>query len=656
MARGGRRRIVAATALALTLLAVPVATSALGSSRLTHLSGTVTVLHADRFDGSAPRDRFKLETATGLVAVEPGEHADQLMPGSRVELSGHLLDSGALSLATAAPVQTLAAAAPAALIPSQRTVAVLIVTAEGAPVPSQPGDVEAAMFSATTSVDAFYREQSAGALGFTGYVFGPWTVPAIPAGTCPDDAWMALARSLAAQNKVNLSAYQHVIVDFPKSDGCHYEAAAYVGLSPSSTQGEVFVNGPFTTRIVAHEIGHNLGLWHAAALVCHDAAGVLVPTVEPIASGCIDPETSDDVQYGDPYDVMGGAPELRQMNAVHRRAIGILPADAINVIGQLGAYTLQAIEGSAGVRALEIPFGGGRSYSIELRRPFGFDAFAPTDPAVTGVLIHRDAWSGDDLHTLLVNASAATSGDWRDAPLRVGGTFTDAPHGIAVTLLSLSASGATVGVTVTGEHNPPAAPISLTAKLVGSSSVELAWPASLDDTGIESYRVQRDGADVATVSSFESYTDNPPPIGRVYGFEETGVPGGHTYRYRVIAVDPAGNVGTPSAVAVIRVPDRSAPRPPTRLLMRRLADGRVRLSWSGASDDVGIVRYRIRRGSRVIATTRDRTFTDRPVPLGRQSIYSIVAVDAAGNASAFSSMLRISSGTRSAVVRRSALH
>ena len=656
VARGGRKGVVAATALALVLLAVPVVTRAIGSPSLTHLSGTVAVLHADRFDGGVAGDRFRLETARGLVAVEPGGQADQLVPGTRVELTGHVLDSGALQLASSAPVQAVAAAAPTVITPTQRTVAVLIVTAAGVAAPATTDDVEAAMFSAPTSVDAFYREQSAGLLGFTGKAFGPWTVPSTPTGTCPDDTWMALARSLAAQNGVDLSTYQHVIVDFPKDDGCHYQAAAYVGLAPVSKQGEVFVNGPFTTRVVAHEIGHNLGLWHAGALVCHGAGGALVATAEPLASSCVDPETNDDAQYGDPYDVMGGAPELRQLNAVHRRAIGILPADATVVVGHPGTYTLVPIEGAAGVRALEVPFGGGRSYSIELRAPSGFDAFAPTDPAVNGVLIHRDAWSGDNLHTLLVNTNVATSGDWRDAPLQVGGTFTDLAHGIAVTLISLTAQGATVGVTVPGEHNAPAAPASLSATLVGASGVLLSWPASLDDTGIELYRVQRDGQDVDTVSSLESYTDNPPPLGRVYGYEELELPAGRTYRYRVIAVDPSGNVGAPSPVAVIKVPDRTAPRPPTRILMRRLADGRVHLSWSGASDDVGVARYRVRRGARVIATTRQRAFTDHPVPLGRPSIYSIVALDSAGNASAISSMLRISSGTRAASARRSALH
>ena len=638
------------------LLAVPIAGSALGSSRLVHLSGTVAMLHADRFDGGGSSSRFKLATRDGLVAVEPGEHADELVPGARVELSGHRLDSGALALASAAPVQTVAAAAPTVTTPTQRTVAVLIVTAGGVSVPATTDEVETAMFTAPTSVDAFYREQSAGLLGFTGKAFGPWTVPALPTGTCPDDSWMALARSLAAQNGVELSGYQHVVVDFPKDESCHYQAAAYVGLAPVSKQGEVFVNGPFTTRVVAHEIGHNLGLWHAGALICHAPDGVLVPSAEPLASSCTDPETSDDAQYGDPYDVMGGAPELRQMNAVHRREIGILPSDATVVVGHPGSYTLVPIEGSEGVRALEIPFGGGRSYSIELRVPFGFDAFAPTDPAVTGVLIHRDAWSGDNLHTLLVNPNVATSADWSDAPLQVGGTFTDLAHGIAVTLVSLSARGATVSVTVPGERNPPAAPVSLTAKLVGKAAVLLSWPASVDDTGIASYRVQRDGAGIDTVSSLESYTDNPPPLGRVYGYEELELPAGRTYRYRVIAVDPSGNVGPASRVAVVRVPDRTPPRPPTRIQMRRLPDGRVHLAWSGASDAVGIIRYRVRRGARVVGTTRVRAFTDRAVPLRRSTIYSIVAVDAAGNASEISSLLRVSAATRAASVRRSALH
>ena len=625
------------------LLVLPIAAHARRSAPVaTSLSGTVSVLHLDGFGTGPSRDRYRLATPDGVVEIAPGAQSGELLAGAHVELRGHLLASGALSLVGVTPVTSARVPRAATPAPRLRTAAILLVQAAGRPLATSAAEVEAAMFTAPTSVNAFYRAQSGGALGFSGAVLGPWTVQAPPAGACPDVAWMSAARALAAQNAIDLAPYDHVVVVFPADPACAYTAAASVGPAAGSKQGEVFVNGTFSTRIVAHEIGHNLGAWHAAALVCKNAAGASVPVVEPIGA-CSDPGTDQAAQYGDPFDVMGSAPELRELDAVHRRQVGVLPTDATRVVGQPGDYAIGPLELALGLRVLEIPFGGGRSYTVELRRPLGFDGFSPSDPAVNGVLIHRDAWSDTSLHTLLVNANAATSADPRQSALRVGSTFTDAAHGIAITLVSLEPSGAVVRISVPGEPNPPAAPRSLSAAVVSPDTVELAWPASVDDTGIAEYRIERDGEQVATVSALESYTDNPAPLGRVYAFDEAGLAGGHSYRYRVVAVDPAGNVGPPSPDAVAAVPDSERPTPPRSLTVRRLADGRVRLAWSGATDDVGVVRYLVRCGARAIGESRARSYLYRPAQAARAARYSVMAIDGAGNPSELSPTVRLAS-------------
>src|SRR5262249_62060378 len=59
---------------------------------------------------------------------------------------------------------------------------------------------------------------------------------------------------------------------------------------------------------IAHELGHNLGLYHSHRLVCD---GV------PVGPNCTSAE------YGDPFDVMGYA-DLLHFNAVQKELLGWL--------------------------------------------------------------------------------------------------------------------------------------------------------------------------------------------------------------------------------------------------------------------------------------------------------------------------------------------
>lgn len=68
----------------------------------------------------------------------------------------------------------------------------------------------------------------------------------------------------------------------------------------------------------------------------------------------------------------------------------------------------------------------------------------------------------------------------------------------------------------------------------------------------------------------------------------------------------------------------------------------VALSWAGSTDAGGVTGYRVLRGTTVVGTTSvtatsaGTTFTDTTAPAGATSTYTVVALDAAGNASAAS--------------------
>jgi chitodextrinase len=166
---------------------------------------------------------------------------------------------------------------------------------------------------------------------------------------------------------------------------------------------------------------------------------------------------------------------------------------------------------------------------------------------------------------------------------------------------------------------PPSAPPDLQGAPVASPlSIALTWGASTDDTGPTAYRVYRNNALVATVSS-TSWTDS-------------SVTAGATYTYSVRALDAAANLGDASSVAVAA--DVTPPDPPASLDAQWVGGpSRVELAWPAATDDVGVATYEVSRDGTVLGSTSSTTFTDSAIAPSTTYAYSVVAIDAGGNRS-----------------------
>jgi chitodextrinase len=179
---------------------------------------------------------------------------------------------------------------------------------------------------------------------------------------------------------------------------------------------------------------------------------------------------------------------------------------------------------------------------------------------------------------------------------------------------------ATPAVTVTTpDVVAPTAPASLGAQpQTNPGRVELTWTAATDDAGVTAYEVSRDGTVLATVSG-TAYTDG-------------GVAGRTTYAYSVVALDAAGNRSA-AATASVTTPDLTAPTAPAPVTATAYAD-RVELTWTPATDDVGVAAYDVYRDGTLIASISATTYTDAAVVQGATYAYSVRARDAAGNASA----------------------
>ncbi|WP_448611762.1 fibronectin type III domain-containing protein [Geodermatophilus sp. URMC 60] len=199
-----------------------------------------------------------------------------------------------------------------------------------------------------------------------------------------------------------------------------------------------------------------------------------------------------------------------------------------------------------------------------------------------------------------------------------------------------SAASTPVGVTPT-DLTAPAAPTGLTA-VRGDGQVTLTWTPNAEPD-LASYRVLRDGVEVATVTGATTYRD-------------TALVNDTTYRYTLAAVDTHGNRSVSSAAVTATPHELSAPAPPTGLVATP-GDRRVDLAWT-ANTETDLASYRVLREGAVLATvTGATTYTDTAVVNDSTYGYALVAVDTHDNASAPSETVPATPADRVAPARPS---
>jgi len=133
----------------------------------------------------------------------------------------------------------------------------------------------------------------------------------------------------------------------------------------------------------------------------------------------------------------------------------------------------------------------------------------------------------------------------------------------------------------------PTAPANLMAASVSTSRIDLTWSASSDSVGVTGYRVERcQGSTCANFAQIAAPT--------VTNYADTGLAVNTTYRYRVRAVDGAGNLSAYSNIASAATTDTIAPSVSiTSPAADATVAGTIAVSAT-ATDNVGVVGVQFR--------------------------------------------------------------
>ena len=172
---------------------------------------------------------------------------------------------------------------------------------------------------------------------------------------------------------------------------------------------------------------------------------------------------------------------------------------------------------------------------------------------------------------------------------------------------------------------PPTQPAKLAAGTITASSVALNWTASTSSAGVAGYNVLRNASKVGT-SATASYTD-------------TSLAADTTYSYTVSAYDAAGD--TSAASTAISVTTLAQPSQPTILASGTVTSSSVALSWTASTPSQGIAGYTILRNGNKVGTSTSTSFTDTALAASTTYSYTVSAYDAAGDTSAASSTLLV---------------
>ena len=492
--------------------------------------------------------------------------------------------------------------------PPERIIDVVQVTWAGAPAtPAATGQQVADVIK--SDVIARWSQISGGRVAFS---FGRLLPTLRTAYALPCDA----AGSLSFINGVAQTAYasagisdisHHYLVEVAADPGgCVWDGRGLVG-APGSTSGALILKDTADPDVIAHELGHNMGLGHS--------------NLETCSGGKADGAWSDctAVEYGSATDLMGNTTRTSALSAYHQWRLGWIPDGDVAVGNRTTTVSLHAVDSQPATtcvysadtttvcpwftRALFVR-DGSAAYWVEFRHA------DPANSIKQGLVIYRtdpppassvqspiasDAADPTSTH-ITTDVWMVNLGNWSypaatgSPSLAEGGSFTTAFGGATISARVASDGTATVSVVRAGS-SAPAAPTFTDTSSWRNPDAPLNT-ADLDDKGVDIAYFEAEKTVGSAVSIVRvprvspafywerTYLDPvaPPALARLGDLPEG------QYSLRLRAVNVSGVAGAWSASVPVKI-DRGSPVVTGDFGIAALVPGRsVAAVWRGATD------------------------------------------------------------------------
>ena len=179
-----------------------------------------------------------------------------------------------------------------------------------------------------------------------------------------------------------------------------------------------------------------------------------------------------------------------------------------------------------------------------------------------------------------------------------------------------------------GDTEAPTAPSGLIASNITMTSVDLDWNASTDNVGVAGYDVYQNGSLITNTTN--TY------------YNVSGLNSGASYSYYIIAKDAVGNESDASnTVNITTDTDTQAPTAPANLASSNITATSVGLSWNASTDNVGVTGYDVYKDGAYLASASGTSYNVSSLTKATTYTFYVKAKDAAGNVSAASAYLDV---------------
>ncbi len=306
------------------------------------------------------------------------------------------------------------AAAPDSTI--KGTIHVIVFRVGFSDKPYKPSTVEK-LNEVNKEVSQFMKDNSNGKLNMTFEVYKDiWTAPQTGASYASNmrsfESWVA--DQVVKTGMKRGEKWDRYVVSFPEI------GVGWAGFSYGVWGGDNYINGLYESVVVSHEMGHSIGLYHAASI----EAGKDVIGTE---------NTDQLLDYGDPYDVMGSGAIEGHFSVRAKRVLGWLDEQTEVVYPQKsGVYRLYAHDSptrSGKTLALIIP-SGKVIYWVEYRTKLNtrwYNGRKGVSVRLTGYKEQRRTPGQPALLDMQPNSKTGNEAqfDFDDSHLEIGKTYKD---------------------------------------------------------------------------------------------------------------------------------------------------------------------------------------------------------------------------------------